>query len=287
MTDSPIEAEVVYDDLTWAESPRWQDGVLWISDTQGSRLVELHDSAATVHDVSPPVNGTAFRDGILYGARMSGSRVDRFDGKHWELFADLGEQVGAGALGDLTQRSDGTLYIDDIGNQGHSGKVEANGRLIKVDPKGTATVAAEGLHFPNGIGLIEDEATLVVAETFGLRLTAFSVAADGSLSQPRLWADIGAELGEQYRPDGLWPVSDGSIWVATTGGEAFVRLRDGEVVERIDVGDFAIACCLDDDESNLFLTMVASTDPSRSVIEALPDKQLSARVERHPHQVLS
>ncbi|MGH2939592.1 MAG: SMP-30/gluconolactonase/LRE family protein [Solirubrobacterales bacterium] len=276
------EAEIVYDELVWAESPRWRDGVLWISDTQGSHLVEIEGSEVTVHEVSPPVNGTAIGPGgTLVGARMSGARVDRFDGRDWSVLADLGTAVGAGRLGDLTQRSDGTVYVDDLGSQGHTGKIEATGRLIKIDPQGGATVAADGLTFPNGLALIENETTLVVAETFAARLTAFDVAADGELTASRVWMDLAAELGENYKPDGIWAAPDDSIWVATTTGEAFIRVHEGEVVERFDVDGFAIACCLDATD-NLYATVAVSTDPSKSVLEAVADKSIRAWVERHP-----
>jgi sugar lactone lactonase YvrE len=276
------ESEVVYSDLTWAESPRWRDGVLWVSDTQGSHLVEIAGSEVTVHDVSPPVNGTALgAGGTLVGARMTGARVDRFDGQDWEVLADLGAAVGAGRLGDLTQRSDGTVYVDDLGTQGHSGKVEATGRLIKIDPEGNASVAADGMVFPNGLAFIEDEATLIVAETFANRLSACTVSADGELSQPRPWADLAGALGEEFKPDGIWAAEDGSVWVATTAGEAVVRMREGEVLERLDVDGFAIACCLDDD-GDFYGTVAVSTDPEMTVFEAVAEKRLRAWVERHP-----
>lgn len=275
-------AEVVYSDLIWAESPRWHQGVLWISDTQGSRLVAVEGAEAQVHPLDSPINGTAFLDsGDLVGAGMTSARIDRFDGERWQPYADLNE-IGAGRLGDLTASDDGTIYVDDLGaNQGHDGEVRNDGRLLKVDPRGEASVAAEGLVFPNGLALIDGGGTLVVAETFANRLTAFTVGPGGDLGERRLWADLGNELGPEYRPDGLWPASDGSIWAATATGESFVRVRDGEVVEHLDVDGFAIACCLDADERRLFVTVAVSTDPSLSVLDAVASKQLRARVEQY------
>ena len=271
--------EVVYSDLVWAESPRWRDGVLWISDTQSSRLVEIEGSDVRVHALESPVNGTAFlADGDLVAASMGGARVDRFDGERWELVADLSE-IGAGRLGDLTTLGDGTIYVDDLGDQGHDGKAKDRGRLLKIDPGGAMTVVAEDLVFPNGLAVIDGGTTLVLAETFAGRLSAFTIGPDGGLSDRRLWIDLGAELGPEHCPDGLWPARDGSIWAATGTGEAFVRVQDGEVVERVDVDGFAIACCLDDEEHHLYATSAKSTDPALSVIEAVPDKKLHAQVE--------
>jgi sugar lactone lactonase YvrE len=271
--------EVVYDDLIWAESPRWRDGVLWISDTQSSRLVEIEGSEVRVHALESPVNGTAFlANGDLVAASMAGARVDRFDGERWELLADLSD-LGAGRLGDLTTLSDGTIYVDDLGSQGHDGKSKDGGRLLKIDPRGGASVVAEDLVFPNGLAVIDGGKTLVLAETFASRLSAFTVGPNGDLSGRRLWIDLGAELGPEHCPDGLWPARDGSVWAATGTGESFVRVLDGEVVERFDVDGFAIACCLDEDERHLYATFANSTNPALSVIEAVPDKQLRAQVE--------
>jgi sugar lactone lactonase YvrE len=273
--------EVMHSDLVWAESPRWRDGVLWISDTQASRLVVIDGTDVRVHSLDSPVNGTAFLgNGELVAARMTGARIDRFDGERWELHADLSE-LGAGQLGDMTALSDGTIYVDDLGSQGHDGKVSDSGRLLKVDAGGGATVAAEGLIFPNGLALIDGGGTLIVGETFASRLTAFTLGSNGELSGRRLWIDLGRELGPEHRPDGLWPTRDGSVWVATATGEAFVRVREGEVVERLDVDGFAIACCLDDYERDLYATVANSIDPARPVLDAVAEKQVRARVERY------
>ena len=43
------------------------------------------------------------------------------------------------------------------------------------------SVASEPLHFPNGSAITPDGATLIVSESFGNRLSAFDIAADGTL----------------------------------------------------------------------------------------------------------
>lgn len=273
--------DVLHSGLVWAESPRWHDGVLWVSDTQASSLVAIDGSDVRVHRLDTPVNGTAFLgSGELVAARMAAARIDRFDGEHWTLHADVA-QLGAGRLGDLTAASDGTVYVDDLGAQRHDGKVTDSGRLLKVDPGGRATVAADGLVFPNGLALIDGGETLVVAETFANRLTAFTVRPNGELVDRRLWIDLAQELGPEHRADGLWSARDGSVWAATATGEAVVRLREGEVGERLDVDGFAIACCMDEHERDLYVTVATSTDPSRAVLDAVVDRQVRARVERY------
>lgn len=119
--------------------------------------------------------------------------------------------------------------------------------------------------------------TLVVAETFAARLTAFTIGPGGELTDRRTWFDLRAELGEGFRPDGACAATDGSVWVATTSGNAFVRVADGVLVDRIDVDGFAIACCLGAGDE-LVLTTATSLDPEMSVFEAAHRQSTRARV---------
>ena len=65
------------------------------------------------------------------------------------------------------------------------------------------------MKFPNGSVITPDGSTLIVAETLGLRLTAFDIAEDGSLSNRRMWADLGARP-----PDRICLDAEGHVWVA-------------------------------------------------------------------------
>ena len=53
---------------------------------------------------------------------------------------------------------------------------------MRVDPDDTVAVVAEDLDFPNGMVITPDGTTLIVAESTGRRLTAFTIGPDGSLS---------------------------------------------------------------------------------------------------------
>ncbi|GEL21783.1 hypothetical protein PSU4_07370 [Pseudonocardia sulfidoxydans NBRC 16205] len=261
---------VLVDDLRWAESPRFRDGVVWVSDTQGSRLIEIRPEGTRVHQLDTAVNGTGFLpSGELVAARMHAARVDRFDGERWAPHADLTGLV-TGRLGDLIVLPDGTVYVDEV----HS--PDLPGRLLRIDPEGRASVVAEDLMFPNGLVLLDDGATLLVAETFAGRITAFSVDADGGVSDRRTWFDLWAELGKPFRPDGACGLPDGSAWVAATDGNAFLRLRDGVLVDRIDVDGFAIACWPGAD-GELLLTTATSLDPAVPVMEAAHQQGTRAR----------
>ncbi|MBV1879827.1 MAG: SMP-30/gluconolactonase/LRE family protein [Pseudomonadales bacterium] len=110
-----------------------------------------------------------------------------------------------------------------------------------VKPDGTIRTVAEDVHFPNGAVITPDGATLVVAETFMGRLTAFTIEADGSLSNRRIFADISG-----YTPDGICMDAAGAIWVAAFDNGKFIRVLDGgEITHSIDMGGRrAVACNL-------------------------------------------
>jgi sugar lactone lactonase YvrE len=84
-----------------------------------------------------------------------------------------------------------------------------------------------------------DGTTLIVAETIALRLTAFDVAPDGSLSGRRVFADVG------HRTDGLCLDAEGAVWVASPNSGAVFRVdADGRVVAHIETGRRVLACAL-------------------------------------------
>ena len=90
------------------------------------------------------------------------------------------------------------MVIDDcrrayIGSQAFHGGV-----IVRVDPDDSATVVAEDLDFPNGMAITPDHKTLIVAESIGRRLSAFTIGEDGALLDRRIFAD-----GLDGPPDGI------------------------------------------------------------------------------------
>lgn len=264
-------------DVMWGEALRVHDGTLWSSDTQGARLVSVGPAGEQRHPLDSPTNGLWFLpDGRLAAARWRDKRIDVLVDGEFRLHADLGGLV-RDAVGDMAGTPEGLLFIDDMGPDPHSG--DPVGRVLAVDPDGTARVAADGLRFPNGLAVLGD--VLVVAETHGACLTAFDIVdGHGRLANRRRWADLAAMFDERHRPDGIWPAQDGSVWVAATTGEAFVRVRGSEVVDRVPTpGEFAISCCLDG--SSLYMSASHSTDPRLDLLtEALPQRKIAGRITR-------
>ncbi len=234
----------------FGEGPRWFEGLLWFSDMLGEAVytVDLQGDMTTLPLPGHAPSGLGFRrDGSLLIASTQSRTLLRYDGDTVDTLADVSDIVPAN-LGDMVVDDSGRAYV---GSQAFEGGV-----IVRVDPDDTATVVAEDLDFPNGMVITADGATLIVAESTGRRLTAFSIRADGSLSDRRIFAG-----GLDGPPDGITLDAHGGVWAAMTLAHQFERIVEGgEVTDRIDIDDrTAIACTLGGPERRT-LFMLSSTD---------------------------
>jgi len=134
-------------------------------------------------------------------------------------------------------------------------------RLARVAPGGTVSAATpEELVFPNGIVITPDGGTLLVAETFGQRVSAYPRAADGSLGERKTWAELPWTF-----PDGMCLDASGALWVALAGAGSFLRVSEGGKVHEVipaSPGYKAIAVMLGgDDGRTLFMLEAKGTGP--------------------------
>src|ERR687893_715392 len=81
--------------------------------------------------------------------------------------------------------------------------------VVLVTPDGHARVVDDEVVFPNGSVVTPDGGAPVVAETFGQRLTAFTIAEDGDLVDRRTFAPL-----EGTAPDGICLDAEGAVSVA-------------------------------------------------------------------------
>jgi sugar lactone lactonase YvrE len=229
--------------MRWGEGPRYRDGDLWLSDTQGSRLWTGWGPTWRAFDLDSPSNGLWFLpDGRLTGALMRDKRIGVWNGTGWDDYADL-SAVALGPLGDMVGDDRGNLYVDDVGFR-HFVDEPRPGHILLVRPDGTAETATDAVEFPNGMAFIDGGSTLLVAESLRKRLTAFTVTPSGRLEPAGTWADIRKAVGDEAFPDGIWADGD-TVWVATIGASAVAAFRDGQLVESIDTSPrLPIACCV-------------------------------------------
>jgi sugar lactone lactonase YvrE len=228
------------------EGPRWRDGTWWVSDFyrhQVSRVATDGTETVLITVDQQPSGLGWLPDGSLVIASMKDQRILRLADGELSVLADVAEHCG-GLLNDLVVDPDGHIYAGNFGFDLMGGGTPAAADLLRIDPDGTVAVAAEGLEFPNGSVITPDGSTLIVGETMGNRYTAFTIAADGTLTDRRTWASFGevpdgAGFGERLgqirvAPDGCSLDADGHIWAADALGNRAVRVAPGgEIVEVI------------------------------------------------------
>lgn len=101
---------------------------------------------------------------------------------------------------------------------------------------------AGGLAFPNGMAVIDNGGTLLVAESWGNRLTAYTIAADGRLADRRVWAETPG-----LHPDGIDARPDGSVWFADVGMRCCLRVVEGgAILDRVNLPQSAFDCVVAD-----------------------------------------
>jgi sugar lactone lactonase YvrE len=239
----------------FGEGPRWFEGLLWFSDMLGEAVhtVNLDGDLTTLALPGHSPSGLGFRpDGSLLIASTETRTLLSYDGDTVDAVADLSDVVPA-SIGDMVIDEHGRAFV---GSQAREGGV-----VVRVDIDDTVTVVAENLDFPNGMVITPDGSTLIVAESTGRRLTAFTVGADGSLSDRRVFAD-----GLDGPPDGITLDAEGGVWAAMTLAHQFERIIEGgTVTDRIDIDDrTAIACTLGGpDRRTLFLLSSTDAYPQR------------------------
>ena len=228
--------------LVMGESPRWHGDLLWVSDMGARQViaVDLEGGSEVIARVPNGLAGIGFLpDGRLLVVAAGDGRLLRLepDGSI-VTHADLND-VFRPYWNDLVVDGRGNAYVSNVGFDFPAGEF-APGIVAMVDADGRARQVAEGLAFPNGLAVTPDNSTLIVAESYGSRLTAFDIAADGSLSDGRVWADLPGG-----HPDGICVDADNAVWFGDVPAMQCVRVREGgEILQTIDLQGGCFACAL-------------------------------------------
>lgn len=265
--------EVLLDGLIFLEGPRWYDGKLWFSDMFAGqvRTVDLSGNAEVVAEVAERPSGLGFLpDGRLLIVSMQNRQLLRLDRTGLTSVADLSD-LAAGSPNDMVVDARGRAYIGHFDYDLFGGEEPRPASLLLVTPDGQVREVADGLEFPNGTVISPDGKTLIVAETFGRRLTAFSIADDGGLSERRVFAQFDEET-----PDGICLDAGGGVWVSSFESSEFVRIEDGgTITDRIPVpGKRAVACALGGPQRQTLFLLTAET-----TLEELAQGKSIGRVE--------
>jgi sugar lactone lactonase YvrE len=239
--------------LVFPESPRWHDHHLWFSDWGAHEVIALDldgKSEVIARVPSFPMCIDRLPDGrLLIVSASDGLLLCREPDGSLATYADLTD-LADHKWNDIVVDGRGNAYVNNIGFDFPGGEF-VPGILALVTPEGAARQVADGVAFPNGMVVTPDNSTLILAESYGNKLTAFDIAADGSLSNPRVWADL-----QGGAPDGICLDAESAIWYGDVPNKRCVRVREGgEVLQTIDLDRGCFACALGGaDKTTLFLT---------------------------------
>jgi sugar lactone lactonase YvrE len=306
-----LVANVLFTGLGVPESLRWHDGALWFCDlVRGGSVYRVSPTGELERIVEVP--GRAGGLGWLPDGRMLVVSMDQRCVYRLEAdgtlvrHAELGDIAG-GDANDMLVDAGGRAYVGNFGFDYHGAmKSQANAMLYAPPgppraplatfaPDGSLIGTSEPLYFPNGAVLLEGGRTLVVAETMAMRLTAFTVAPDGSLLDPRPWASLiasplwralnaGGLVGRMTRrvstlldrpwiakrsaspiaPDGICVHSDGAtIWAANAlRGECVRVAPGGKILDRVKTTQLTLSCVIGGpDQRTLYAATVPMLDP--------------------------
>lgn len=233
----------------FVEGPLWHPDGYWlfvdIPREQVNRLLP-DGSVETVREESGGANGLTFdlerRLIMCEGGRIFSDPPGVEYRRLTRLEADgsikvLAETFEGGRLNrpnDVVCHSDGSLYFTDPNLRLEPEQREqASANIMRLSTSGELSVAANDMDYPNGLAFSVDERTMYAANTRPEPyLAAYDVAADGSLSNHRVFASMAGE-GDGV-PDGLKVDLEGRIYCTGVNG-CWVFAPDGEQLGMIEL----------------------------------------------------
>ncbi|MCA0026255.1 MULTISPECIES: SMP-30/gluconolactonase/LRE family protein [unclassified Mesorhizobium] len=254
MSSVAENAKIIAKGLAFGESPRWHEGRLWLCNWGTGEIVAVSDEGKsrvmlTVPAVLPysidwlpdgrllVISG---REGLLLRQEVDGRLVTH---------ADL-RDLSKSPWNEIVVDGRGNIYVNGGGPAPAPGQHFGPGTIVLITPDGTARQVAGNIAFANGMAVTPDNRTLIIAESHSNRLTAFDIAADGTLANRRVWADV-----DGY-PDGICLDAEGTVWYADVPNKRCAQVREGgEVMQTVTADRGCFACMLGGvDGRTLFIT---------------------------------
>ncbi len=254
------------------ECPRWHEDRWWVSDFYRHAVFSYDGEGRERLEVEvegQPSGLGWLPDGDLLAVSMKDRRVLRRQADGTVVTHAQLSELTTGHVNDMIVDREGRAFVGNFGFDLMGGGAPAPASLVRVDPDGSAGIVAEDLWFPNGT-VITDDGTLIVAETFAARLTAFDIQPDGSLANRRVWAQVqpSPEPGDteamlsavSFAPDGCALDAEGHVWAANALGAAVCRVAPGgQIVEEVAMpeGLGVFACGLGGEDGRTLIACAA------------------------------
>jgi sugar lactone lactonase YvrE len=253
------EVRTLLTEVVFGESPRWHEGRLWFSDWGAGEVLAVDldgEREVIVRMPTFPFSLDWLPDGRLLIVSSGLQRMEA-DGSlvsHGDL-----TQLAA-AWNELVVDGRGNAYVNQAGFDLMAGAEPTTGTIAMVTPDGSARHVADGLWFPNGMAITADDSTLIVAESYRSRLTAFDIDDDGGLSNRRVWADLGNDA-----PDGICLDAEGAVWYADVPNRHCVRVASGgEKLQTVALDRGCFSCALGGPEGRtLFIVATKWNGPDK------------------------
>ena len=248
------ELHLLANDLVIGESARWHDGRVWLSNWGAQEILafDLEGQREVVTQVPTtlPFSIDWLPDGQLLVVAGPEQRLLRQepDGS----LIDHADMSGLpGGLNEIVVDGRGTIYVNG-GNDFYPDEGVAPGFIAAITPDGVVRQVAGEIAFPNGMAVTDDNSTLIIAESFAGKLTAFDISEDGGLDNRRTFAEVLA--------DGICMDAEGAVWTPSwyDNGPCCLRVAEGgEVLERVPLGQAGFACALGGPEGRTLFMLSA------------------------------
>lgn len=236
------QPQLLMSGIAFGESPRWHDDRLWFADWAAEELIAVDlsgRSEVVAHVHSFPFCLDWLPTGELLVVSAAQRRLLKLESGAFSTYGDL-KPISDKGWNEIVIDGRANAYVNGGGFDLMAGEPFAPGLVALVTPDGVARQVADGIAFPNGMAITPDNSTLIVAESYAARLTAFEIAADGTLSNRRSWAELG-----EAAPDGICIDASGAVWYADVPHRRCVRVAEGgEVLDLIELDRGCFSCAL-------------------------------------------
>ena len=274
--------EVLADGCTFTEGPLWleKEKMLLFSDIPANTIYKWTEAKGKEVYLKPagytgaeprggfmgPNGLYKTKDGKLWICQHGDRRIASMDAPLDAPKANFSTVTGTyngkklNSPNDFFMSKKGDLYFTDPAYGFEGGMRDPKKELpfqgvYKMDKAGKITVLIDTMQAPNGIGILPDGKTLLVANTQGRGRGwyAYDIAANGALENARVFYNPGTTR-EPGGCDGFKIDKKGNVFAAGPGG-IWIFTKEGKLIGKIKVNNITAAnCALSTDGKTLYIT---------------------------------
>jgi gluconolactonase len=279
---SDAKAEIIADGLDWSEGPLWleKNRMLIFSDVPQNTIYKWTEAKGKEVYLTPSgytdtakrggetgSNGlTLDNDGNLILTQCGNRQIALMNAPldkpapNFTSIANMYQGKKFNSPNDVIVSSTGEMYFTDppygLEKNMRDPKKEIPFQgVYKVKKNGEVILLVDSITRPNGVLLLNNEKTLLVANSDPAKPNwyAFDIAGDKLTNGRIFYSTAGGEKGLKGLPDGMKVDKAGNLFASGPGG-IWVFNSVGKLVGKIRVSDPASNCALSGDEKTLYIT---------------------------------